>query len=116
MSKQAPTGHKSKKVRDVTKRLTKSELLSKIAEVASLKKRDVVLFMEALAEVVKAELVTCGEVVLPNVAKIRTTVKPATPAHPGINPFTKEAITVAAKPESRRVRFAAIKSLKDAVK
>ncbi|MBI5714360.1 MAG: HU family DNA-binding protein [Chloroflexi bacterium] len=42
--------------------------------------------------------------------------KPATPEKPGINPFTKQPITVKAKPASTAVRANPVKALKDAIK
>ena len=41
--------------------------------------------------------------------------KPATKQRPGINPFTKEPITIAAKPASKKVRARPVKAIKDVV-
>jgi hypothetical protein len=41
--------------------------------------------------------------------------KPAKPARKGINPFTKQEQTFAAKPASKSVRARPVKAIKDAV-
>jgi nucleoid DNA-binding protein len=41
--------------------------------------------------------------------------KPATKERQGINPFTKEPITIPAKPASRKIRSTPLKALKDLV-
>jgi hypothetical protein len=41
--------------------------------------------------------------------------KPATKAKPGINPFTKEAITIKAKPARNVVKAIPMKALKELV-
>ena len=55
-----------------------------------------------------------GCVVLPGMAKIVTIKKPATKARKGINPFTKEPTTFAAKPARTIVKIRPPKKLKDA--
>jgi nucleoid DNA-binding protein len=47
--------------------------------------------------------------------KLTVTKKPATKARDGVNPFTGEPITIAAKPARNVVRARVLKSLKDAV-
>ena len=56
-----------------------------------------------------------GTFILPGFAKFVVVKKPATKARPGINPFTKEAITIAAKPASKKVRARPVKAIKDVV-
>jgi DNA-binding protein HU-beta len=41
--------------------------------------------------------------------------KPATKARQGVNPFTKQPITIPAKPASKSVRARPIKAIKEAV-
>ena len=45
--------------------------------------------------------------------KVTLTRKAATPARPGKNPFTGEAITIKAKPARNVVKVRALKALKD---
>jgi DNA-binding protein HU-beta len=52
---------------------------------------------------------------VPGFAIFQVTEKPATPAHEGVNPFTKEPMTFKAKPASKVVRARPIKALKDAL-
>src|ERR1700687_3954643 len=72
--------------------MSKSELIQKIAEKCSnnLTRDEVKQVLDALAEVGQAELRTAGAFLLPGFAKFVVVEKPATPAHDGINPFTKE--------------------------
>jgi nucleoid DNA-binding protein len=48
-------------------------------------------------------------------AKFVVVKKPAKPARTGINPFTKQEQTFAAKPASKSVRARPVKAIKDAV-
>jgi len=54
-----------------------------------------------------------GEFTLPGLLKIKTVKKPARRARKGINPFTGEETTFAAKPASTAVKVTALKGLKD---
>jgi nucleoid DNA-binding protein len=53
--------------------------------------------------------------VLHGFAKFVVVTKPARPAREGINPFTKQRQTFAAKPASKLVRARTIKAVRDAV-
>ena len=54
-----------------------------------------------------------GEFALPGLLKIKTVKKPARKARKGINPFTGEETTFAARPASTAVKVLALKKLKD---
>ena len=56
-----------------------------------------------------------GQFTLPGLFKIKTLRKPATKARKGINRFTKEEAMFKAKPASKKVRIAALKTLKEMV-
>ena len=71
--------------------------------------------LESLATVGHRELKKSGVFSLPGFAKFVVVKKPATKARKGINPFTKEPTTFAAKPASKAVRARPIKAIKDAV-
>ena len=61
-------------------------------------------FLGALTAVGYKELRKTGQFVLPGFAKLVVVKKPARPARDGINPFTKQPTTFAAKPASKAVR------------
>ncbi len=99
------------------KRLTKAQVISEIAAAAELDKKSVNRVFETLQELIRKQLSGRGpgEFVIPNLVKLRVVKKPATKERPGINPFTKEPITIPAKPASKKVRATALKALKDLV-
>ncbi len=100
-----------------TKKLTKSALIQAIVESVGegASRKDVKAVLEALTEVGHKELKKNGLFLLPGFAKFVVIKKPARPARKGINPFTKEPTTFAAKPASKAVKARPIKSIKDAV-
>lgn len=95
--------------------MSKSELIQKIAEEASLAKKDVKAVIESLANVGYRELKKAGTFVLPGFAKFTVVKKPATPERQGINPFTKEPTTFKAKPARKVLKVRPVKAAKDAV-
>ena len=97
------------------KRLTKSEFLVAIAEKSALSKKQAGTVMDAISAVITEQLKASGEVTLPGLLKLTVSTKPATEARPGINPFTKEPTTIAAKPARKVVKARPVKALKDAV-
>ena len=72
--------------------------------------------VETLVEVAHKELKKNGVFVLHGFAKFVVVKKPARPSRKGINPFTKQEQTFAAKPASKAVRARPLKGIKDAVK
>lgn len=112
-TKKAAAGAKTAK----TKTMTKSNLILAVAEAAGdgLTKKHVKAVLEALAKVGHAELKKAGIFTLPGFAKFRVIKKPATKARQGVNPFTKQPQTFAAKPASKSVRARPIKAIKDAI-
>jgi DNA-binding protein HU-beta len=99
------------------KRLTKAQVIADIANAAELDKKSVNRVFEALSELIRKQLSSRGpgEFVVPGLVKLRVVKKPATKERQGINPFTKEPITIPAKPASRKIRSTALKALKDLV-
>jgi DNA-binding protein HU-beta len=102
---------------DVSKLMSKSEIVQKIAEQLPNKitREDIKGVLDALADVGRAELKQTGAFLVPGFAKFEVTGKPATEAREGVNPFTKEPMTFKAKPASKVVRARPIKALKDAL-
>jgi DNA-binding protein HU-beta len=99
------------------KTLSKSGLIQAITEVAGdeISRKQVKTVLESLIAVGHRELTKAGLFTLPGFAKFRVIKKPATKARQGINPFTKQPTTFAAKPASKAVRARPIKAIKDAV-
>ncbi|HET6377367.1 MAG TPA: HU family DNA-binding protein [Methylocella sp.] len=95
--------------------MSKSELIQKIAEDASLAKKDVKAVIESLANIGYKELKKAGAFVLPGFAKFVVVKKPATPERKGINPFTKEPTVFKAKPARKILKVRPVKAAKDAV-
>ena len=101
-----------------TTKLTKSQVILALSEQTELSKKDVGRVFEALSELVAKQLVgrgSPGEVTIPGLFKLKAVKKPATKEREGINPFTKEPITIAAKPASKKVKAIPIKALKEMV-
>ena len=99
------------------KSLSKSGLIQAIAETVGeeLTRKQVRSVLESLINVGHRELKKSGVFTLPGFAKFRVVKKPATKARQGINPFTKQPMTFAAKPASKAVRARPIKAIKDAL-
>ena len=95
--------------------LSKSKLITKIAEGTGQSKADVKAVLEQLAEVGYRELKSEGQFTLPGYAKFVVVDKPAVPEREGINPFTGEKAIFKAKPASKAVRARPVKAVKDAV-
>jgi DNA-binding protein HU-beta len=99
------------------KSMSKSGLIQAISEAVGeeLTKKQVRSVLESLISVGHRELKKSGVFTLPGFAKFRVVKKPATKARQGINPFTKQPQTFAAKPASKSVRARPIKAIKDAL-
>jgi nucleoid DNA-binding protein len=97
---------------------SKSEILSSIAEVTQLSRKQVASVFAALAGQVEAAVGKKGPGVfaLPGLLKIVVIQKPATPKRKGINPFTKQEQIFKAKPARKVVKIRALKALKDMAK
>jgi DNA-binding protein HU-beta len=99
----------------MAKVLTKSQIIQAIADAhkEKLARKDVARVIESLANVGYKELKKTGLFVLPGFAKFVVIKKPATKERPGINPFTKEPITIKAKPARRVLKARPLKAAKD---
>lgn len=99
------------------KRMTKAQVISEISEFAELDKKSVGRVFDGLTDLIKKQLGSRGpgEFVIPGLLKLKTVKKPATKERPGINPFTKQPITIKAKPASKKIRASALKALKDMI-
>jgi nucleoid DNA-binding protein len=99
------------------KAMTKSEVHASLAETTGLSKKQVDQVFTSLAELIGENLADGGPgaFTIPGILKIRVVRKPATPAREGVNPFTGEKTTFAAKPARNVVKVTALKGLKDMV-
>jgi len=89
--------------------MTKAQIMSAMAEKTGLSKKEVVAFMDALAEMAYSEVKSNGEFVLPGFGKL---VKVHRKARMGVNPATGEKIQIAAKTVAK---FRLAKVAKEAV-
>ena len=97
------------------KPLTKSEILASIAETTELSRKQVTSVFDALSGLIKKNVGKKGPgmFVVPGLMKIMVVQKPATKAHKGINPFTKQEQMFKAKPARKVIRVRPLKALKE---
>lgn len=107
----------AKKLPLATKSYNKTEILSAISQYACVTKKQAGDMVDALGKIVEAHLKkgAAGVFTLPGMLKCYILHKPATKAHKGINPFTKEEMMFKAKPARNVVRIRPLKKLKDIV-
>ena len=100
-----------------SKPLSKSAVLQAVADAVGeeVARKHVKQIVETLVTLGHKELKKNGIFVLHGFAKFVVVKKPARPARKGINPFTKEPTTFAAKPASKAVKARATKAIKDAI-
>ena len=100
------------------KTMSKSEVLTAIAENTQLSRKQVNAVFAALAQQIGYAVGRKGPGVftLPGLAKIKVVHKPATKARSGINPFTKEPCVFQAKPARNVIKVRPLKALKDMAK
>lgn len=97
---------------------TKSEILTTIAEVTELSRKQVAAVLEALSNQIANAVGKKGPGIfaLPGLLKIQVVTKPATKKRTGINPFTKQEQVFAAKPARKVIKVRPLKALKDMAK
>jgi nucleoid DNA-binding protein len=100
-----------------TKAATKAEIYGTLSEKSGLTKKQVASLFDAINELVITHLGKKGPgtVIIPGLLKLKKVSKPATKAKQGINPFTKEPMTIKAKPARNVIKAQPLKALKDAV-
>ena len=104
-----------KKITAVKERYSKTQMLTQIAENTELTKKQVQSVLDELTDIIEGHVKkrACGEFVMPGLFKILTVKKPARKARKGINPFTGEETTFAAKPASIQVKIRPLKKVKE---
>ena len=99
----------------IAEAMSKSQILSHIAEEAVLTKKQVTQVFESLSDLITRHVKKRGAGMfnLHGLMKLTVIDKPATKARKGVNPFTGEPTTFKAKPARRQVKVRALKKLKD---
>jgi len=93
----------------MAKGLTKTQIMQALAEKTGMSKKEVVSFMDALAELAYKNVKSSGEFTLPGFGKL---VKKHRAARAGRNPATGQQIQIPAKTV---VKFRVAKGAKDAI-
>ena len=106
----------AKKTAKIEKAMTKSEILTELADRTQLSRRDVGRVFDELAVLIGQHVGkrSVGTFTLPGLLKIKIVQRPARPARRGVpNPFRPgETMDVAAKPASRKVKVLPLTRLK----
>ena len=86
--------------------MTKTQLLTSLAEETGLSKKECSLVLDELANTIHRHLKRrgAGTFTMPGLMKIKTMRKPAVKARKGINPFTGEETMFKAKPARNVVK------------
>lgn len=107
----------SKKLPVATKPYNKTQILGTISQLTGVSKKEAGDMVDALGKILEAHLKkgAAGVFTLPGMMKCYILHKPATKAHKGINPFTKEEMMFKAKPARNVVRIRPLKKLKEIV-
>ncbi len=90
-------------------KMTKSQVMSALADASGMSKKDVAMFMEKLVNLAYKEVKSSGEFALPGIGKL---VKVHRAARQGRNPATGATIQIPAKTV---VKFRVAKAAKDAL-
>ena len=107
----------AKRIKTIKEPMTKSAMMSAIAEDTGLSKKDVAAVFESLTVLINGHIKKGGAGIctVPGLMKIKVVRKPATKARKGINPFTGEEMVFKAKPAKTVVKVLPLKGLKDMV-
>lgn len=105
----------SRKMTAISEKLTKTQILTEIAENTELSRKQVASVFEELEVLIERSVKkrSLGEFTLPGLLKVTTVKKPATKARKGVNPFTGEDTVFKAKPASVAIKVRPLKKLKD---
>ena len=103
------------KVKAISDPMTKSQIITQVSEKVEITKKQVSQVLDELAVIMEGHLKKrgAGQFTLPGLLKVVTQKKPATKARKGVNPFTGQETTFAAKPARTVVKIRPLKKLKD---
>lgn len=108
----------TKKQAAISKKYTKSQIISEISESTDVSREKIKQVMDELSSIIERHLKKrggCKEFTLPGILKIITKEKPAQKARKGVpNPFRPgETMDVPAKPKTIQVKVRPLKKLKE---
>lgn len=95
--------------------MNKAELIKVVAEKAEFAKPDAEKAVKAVFEAIFETLQNGTDVKIAGFGNFKVAVSPARAEREGRNPSTGEKMIIKAKPESKKVKFAPAKPLKEAV-
>jgi len=97
--------------------MTKSAIISELADKSQLSKKQVSSVVDELAILIERHIKkrSPGKFILPGLMKIEVKRKPATKARKGIIPFTGEETIFKAKPARNVVKIRPLKKLKEMI-
>ncbi|NOY66504.1 MAG: DNA-binding protein [Gammaproteobacteria bacterium] len=113
--KKAKAKAEAPRVKAIKEPMTKSAMMTSIAETTELTKKDVTAVFDALSAIINGHIRknAAGTCTIPGLMKIKTVRKPAKKARKGINPFTGEETMFKAKPASTAVKILPLKKMKE---
>lgn len=103
-------------LKPITSAFNKTSLLAHLAQTTGVEAKQVKAVLAGLEATMLASLHKkgLGEFTLPGLLKVTAVAVPAKKKRVGINPFTKQEQTFAAKPATTKLRLRALKKVKDA--
>lgn len=106
----------SSTMKPITSAFNKTSLMAHLAQTTGVDVKQVKAVLAGLEATMLASLHKkgTGEFTLPGLLKITAVAVPAKKKRTGINPFTKQEQTFAAKPATTKLRLRALKKVKDA--
>ncbi|MEK9807532.1 MAG: HU family DNA-binding protein [Halieaceae bacterium] len=112
-AKKAPAA--APKVKAISEKLTKTQIVGSLADSTGLTKKQVNAVMDAMNNLIEGSIKKrgAGEFTIPGMMKITTVRKPAVKARKGINPFTGEETMFKAKPATTAVKIRPLKKMKE---
>jgi nucleoid DNA-binding protein len=112
-AKKAPAA--APKVKAISEKLTKTQIVGALADNTGLTKKQVSAVMDAMNTLIEGSIKKrgAGEFTIPGMMKITTVRKPAVKARKGINPFTGEETMFKAKPATTAVKIRPLKKMKE---
>jgi nucleoid DNA-binding protein len=109
---------KLKKVKPIKARMSRNEIIQSIADETGLKRVDIDLVFDSLADLIKSHMKTrgSGEFMIPKIGlKIKRVRRKATKQRQMLSPLTQQDVIIPSKPARWDIKLIALKTLKDSV-